>query len=189
MNYRFTIQYDGTRYDGWQRQGNTENTIQGKLEKVLSALAGECVEIQGAGRTDAGVHALAQVASGKLPGERTPGEILNYVNRYLPEDIAVIAVEAAPERFHARLNARGKEYRYELRLGAVSQFATQDFQNTPNLMDIWIDNKTVEQIKQVAPEGNIVAGYGARFPWDANAGCRFHGTNGIVLGNGTIIHE
>ena len=77
----------------------------------------------------------------------------------------------------------------ELRLGAVSQFATQDFKNTPNLMDIWIDNKTVEQIKQVAPEGNIVAGYSARFPWDANAGCRFHGTNGIVLGNGTIIHE
>ena len=76
----------------------------------------------------------------------------------------------------------------ELRLGAVSQFATQDFQNTPNLMDIWIDNKTVEQIKQVATEGNIVAGYSARFPWDANAGCRFHGTNGIVLGNGTIIH-
>ena len=77
----------------------------------------------------------------------------------------------------------------ELRLGAVSQFATQDFQNTPNLMDIWIDNKTVEQIKQVAPSGNIASGYGAKFPWNANANCRFHGTNGIVLGNGTIIHE
>ena len=77
----------------------------------------------------------------------------------------------------------------ELRLGSVTQFATQDFLNTPNLMDIWIDNKTVEQIKQVASEGNIVAGYGARFPWNANPGCRFHGTNGIVLGNGTVIHE
>ena len=77
----------------------------------------------------------------------------------------------------------------ELRLGSVSQFATQDFLNTPNLMDIWIDNKTVEQIKQVASEGNIVAGYSARFPWNANPNCRFHGTNGIVLGNGTIIHE
>ena len=77
----------------------------------------------------------------------------------------------------------------ELRLGAVTQFATQDFDNCPNLMDIWIDNKTVEQIKQVASEGNIIAGYGARFPWNANPNCRFHGTNGIVLGNGTIIHE
>ena len=77
----------------------------------------------------------------------------------------------------------------ELRLGAVTQFATQDFDQCPNLMDIWIDNKTVEQIKQVASEGNIVAGYSARFPWNANANCRFHGTNGIVLGNGTIIHE
>ena len=76
----------------------------------------------------------------------------------------------------------------ELRLGSVSQFATDDFVNTPNLMDIWISDKTVEQIKQVAPEGNIESGYGAPFPWGANAGCRFHGTNGIVLGDGTIIH-
>lgn len=76
----------------------------------------------------------------------------------------------------------------ELRLGTVSQFATQDFKNTPNLMDIWIDGKTVEQIKQVASSGNIASGYGAKFPWNANANCRFHGTNGIVLGNGTIIH-
>ena len=76
----------------------------------------------------------------------------------------------------------------ELHLGSVSQFATDDFANTPNLMDIWISDKTVEQIKQVAPEGNIESGYGAPFPWGANPGCRFHGTNGIVLGDGTIIH-
>ena len=77
----------------------------------------------------------------------------------------------------------------ELRLGEVVQFATDDFRNTPKLMDIWIDGKTVEQIRQTAPSGNIVSGYGARFPWSANANCRFHGTNGIVLGNGTIIHD
>ena len=77
----------------------------------------------------------------------------------------------------------------ELRLGAVKQFATEDFLNTPNLADIWIDNKTVEQIKQVASDGNIIAGYNAKFPWNANPDCRFHGTNGIVLGDGTIIHE
>ena len=77
----------------------------------------------------------------------------------------------------------------ELKLGAVSQFATRDFDNTPNLMDIWISDKTIDQIQQKAPSGNIVAGYSARFPWNANSNCRFHGTDGIVLGNGTIIHE
>ena len=75
----------------------------------------------------------------------------------------------------------------ELRLGNVSQFATEDFDDCPNLMDIWIADKTVEQIIGTAPDGNIEHGYGAEFPWCANASCRFHGTNGIVLGNGTII--
>ena len=67
MNYRLTLQYDGTRYDGWQRQGNTDNTIQGRLEAALSALAGQRVVVHGAGRTDAGVHALGQTASVRLP--------------------------------------------------------------------------------------------------------------------------
>ena len=75
----------------------------------------------------------------------------------------------------------------ELKLGAVSQFATRDFASCPNLMDIWISNKTIAQTLQTAPSGNITAGYGARFPWSANPSTRFHCTDGIVLGNGTII--
>jgi len=75
----------------------------------------------------------------------------------------------------------------ELKLGSVNQFATQDFQNTPLLKDIWISDRTVDQIKQVASSGNINSGYGARFPWGACTDCRFHGTDGIVLGNGTRI--
>ena len=75
----------------------------------------------------------------------------------------------------------------ELNLGKVSQFATQDFYNTPLLKDIWISDKTVDQIRQVAASGNIVAGYGAKFPWGACSDCRFHGMDGIVLGNGTRI--
>ena len=63
MNYKMIVGYDGTRYDGWQKQGNTDRTIQGKLEEVLSRLTGEPVEIQGAGRTDAGVHAKGQTAN------------------------------------------------------------------------------------------------------------------------------
>ena len=81
MNYRLTIQYDGSRYDGWQRQGNTDNTIQGRIEGVLSRLAGESVEIHGAGRTDAGVHAEGQVASVRLRGNRPAVEVMAYLNR------------------------------------------------------------------------------------------------------------
>ena len=112
--YRLTIQYDGTRYAGWQRQGNTDDTVQAKLEAVLGKLCGHRIEIHGAGRTDAGVHALAQVASFRAALDEPPEAIRDYCNRYLPQDIAVTAVELAPERFHARLNARGKHYLYRL---------------------------------------------------------------------------
>ena len=113
-NYKLTIQYDGTRYRGWQVQGNTPQTIQGKLEAVLSRLAGEPVELHGSGRTDAGVHALGQVANVKLSQPVDPAAFLRQLNRYLPEDIAVTALSPAPERFHARLNAVSKTYRYRI---------------------------------------------------------------------------
>lgn len=113
-NFRLDIQYDGSRYNGWQRLGNTPNTIQGKLEDVLSQLTGHAVEVNGAGRTDAGVHARGQVASVRLDTALSPGELLRQVNHYLPEDIAVTALSPAPDRFHARLNAAGKRYVYRL---------------------------------------------------------------------------
>ena len=72
QNYKMIIQYEGTRYDGWQKQGNTENTIQGKLEKVLERMAGFPVEVHGSGRTDAGVHAAGQVANFHLPDSWKP---------------------------------------------------------------------------------------------------------------------
>ncbi len=128
MNYKLTIQYDGTRYDGWQKQGNTDNTIQGKLEAVLSRLAEEPVEIHGAGRTDAGVHARGQVASVKLPGDRPAAEVMAHLNRYLPEDIAVTGAEAADDRFHARLSAVGKAYCYQIRMGAVPDVFGRKYQ-------------------------------------------------------------
>ena len=118
-NYKLTIQYDGTRYRGWQVQGNTDLTIQGKLEGVLSRLTGQPVELHGSGRTDAGVHALGQVANVKLPHPVEPSELLGELNRYLPADIGVIAAEPAPERFHARLNARSKTYRYRIWNSAI----------------------------------------------------------------------
>ena len=128
MNVKLTIQYDGTRYDGWQRQGNTDSTLQGRLEGVLSRMVGKPVEIQGAGRTDAGVHARGQVASVHLPEGYTPQEIQNYLNRYLPEDVAVVEVVEVGERFHARLSATGKEYRYHIRMGSVPDVFARKYQ-------------------------------------------------------------
>lgn len=113
-NFKMILQYEGTRYQGWQRQETNENTIQGKLETLLSKMCGHKVEVQGSGRTDAGVHAAGQVANARLETDKSAWEILEYMNAYLPEDIAVISVEEAGERFHSRLNAKGKTYCYRV---------------------------------------------------------------------------
>lgn len=118
-NFKFTVQYEGTRYDGWQRQGNTANTIQGKLEHVLQEMTGHAVEVHGAGRTDAGVHARAQIAHCKLNTAHTAQEIRDYCNQYLSADIAVIECAETDMRFHAQLNAKGKRYIYRLWTGKV----------------------------------------------------------------------
>ncbi len=110
-NYKFIIEYDGSRYFGWQNQPD-KNTIQGKLESVLSIMCGKDVEVIGAGRTDGGVHAKAMVANAFLETESSCEEIRDYMNRYLPEDIAVKEVREAAPRFHARYNAKGKTYCY-----------------------------------------------------------------------------
>lgn len=110
-NYKFLIAYDGTRYYGWQRQPG-QNTIQGKLESVLSLMCGQETEVIGAGRTDGGVHAEGMTANARLETGQTPEEIRDYMNRYLPDDIAVLEVREASARFHARYNATGKTYRY-----------------------------------------------------------------------------
>ncbi len=111
-NYKLTIAYDGTRYNGWQKQGNTDKTIQGKLEAVLERFAGQYVEIHGAGRTDAGVHARGQVANFKLDKDISCEKLCAYFAEYLPEDICVLDVRRVDERFHARLTATKKHYRY-----------------------------------------------------------------------------
>ena len=113
-NIRLFIEYDGTKYSGWQRLGDTENTIQHKLENVLSLMTGEKIEIIGSGRTDAGVHALGQVANFHTRNELTTKEMLAYCNQYLPRDIVVKKVQAVEERFHARYNATSKKYMYRI---------------------------------------------------------------------------
>ena len=111
QNYKLTLAYDGTRFYGWERQPGRD-TIQGKLESVLTELTGKTVDVIGAGRTDAGVHARAMTASVLLDTDKTPEEIRDYLNRYLPDAIAVREVKPCGGRFHARYNALGKTYRY-----------------------------------------------------------------------------
>lgn len=118
-NFKVTLMYDGSRYDGWQKQGNTENTIQGKIEKLLSKSFGETVEIAGAGRTDAGVHARGQVFHVKLETELGAEKLRELLNRYLPEDIAAASVEEVDMRFHSRLHAKRKRYEYRIHNSAV----------------------------------------------------------------------
>ena len=113
-NLRLDICYDGTRYRGWQRLPGREDTIQGKLETALSRILGETIEISGSGRTDAGVHALGQVANFHCESTMTAPEILGNLRRYLPEDIGIYSCRDVSPRFHARLSAKEKTYRYRI---------------------------------------------------------------------------
>lgn len=113
-NVRLDICYDGSRYRGWQRLSSTENTIQQKLETALSRILGEEIEITGSGRTDAGTHAACQVANFHCNSVMSCDVILSQLRRYLPEDIGIYSCRNVSERFHARLNAKTKTYRYRV---------------------------------------------------------------------------
>lgn len=112
--YRMVVQYEGTRYKGWQRLKGEGQTIQGKIESVLSRLLQTQIEIHGSGRTDAGVHAAGQVAHFKTEVPIDGELILKEVNQYLPEDIAILSIEHVDERFHARYQAKSKTYVYRI---------------------------------------------------------------------------
>ena len=113
-NIRLDICYDGTRYRGWQRLSNTDNTIQRKLEQTLSKILGEEIEVSASGRTDAGTHAKMQIVNFHCNSTMECQEILRQLRRYLPEDIGVYSCRNVSERFHARLNAKEKTYCYRI---------------------------------------------------------------------------
>lgn len=113
-NYKLTFCYDGTRYRGWQNQNNVTNTIQHKMEMVLSDILHEPTSLQASGRTDAGVHAHMQVANFHSSQDLETDKILSQLRHQLPQDIGALILEKAPDDFHARLNCTGKTYRYYL---------------------------------------------------------------------------
>ncbi len=115
-NYKLEISYDGSRYFGWERQPDRD-TIQGKLEQVLTRMSGQEAEVIGAGRTDAGVHAKTLTANVHLETDLAEREIRDYMNHYLPDDISVTDVRIASDRFHARYKATGKLYTYTCWVG------------------------------------------------------------------------
>ena len=106
-NIRLLLEYDGTRYHGWQRQPDAA-TLQQTLEEALARLTGEAVTVIGSGRTDAGVHALGQVANFRTAGSLPLKAFHQGLNSLLPRDIAVLAATEAPPDFHARKSARAK---------------------------------------------------------------------------------
>jgi len=113
-NYRLLIQYDGGRYKGWQRLGNGGNTIQGRIESALTKLCGQEIEIIGASRTDAGVHAIGQVANFKTKENISEDDVKSYLNKNLPEDISIKEVKPVSENFHSRYNTKDKTYLYKI---------------------------------------------------------------------------
>jgi tRNA pseudouridine38-40 synthase len=159
QNFKIVIQYDGTRYNGWQKQKSTDNTIQGKLEAILLKMTGNPVEVNGSGRTDAGVHAVGQVANfhlsledicvfapylprdcQKIPEdmqEQLTTDLENYFNQYLPADIAVLSVELVHPRFHSRLSAVSKIYCYRLMTeNGKNVFERQYISTIPETLDM-----------------------------------------------------
>lgn len=113
-NWKLILSYDGSRYRGWQRLPGADHTIQGKLEDVLERILGEPVQVVGSGRTDAGAHAMGQVANFHCHSPMTGPEILSQLRKHLPEDIGILSCEEVDIRFHARLNAQAKTYVYRV---------------------------------------------------------------------------
>jgi tRNA pseudouridine38-40 synthase len=112
--YKLTIEYEGTRYSGWQAQGNTQKTVQGHLDRAASQVFASSVEIGGAGRTDAGVHAAGQVAHLRANKAIEPLLLSRKINDLLPHDIHIVGAARANDKFHARHDATSRIYMYQI---------------------------------------------------------------------------
>ena len=143
MNYKLTLQYDGTDFQGWQMQA-AGRTVQGELTRVLTLLEGSAVVVNGSGRTDAGVHAEGQVASVYLNRAMAPEKLRAAINGNLARDVRVIEASVVPDDFHARYSARGKTYVYRIfNAPVMSPFWTRYALHEAQHLDI-------EQMRQAA---------------------------------------
>ena len=135
QSYLLTIAYDGSAYAGWQRQDGFD-TVQQRLEAAFAVLLAEPIAVHGAGRTDAGVHALAQCAHVRLPKAQDPDRLVRALNGNLPRDIAVTAAQPVPRDFHARFSARGKRYLYRFVVSKVRPVLGRGYHHWVRWLDI-----------------------------------------------------
>jgi len=131
------IQYDGTRFKGWQKQTEEINTVQGKLESLLSTMTGEEVQLVGCGRTDTGVHALNYTANFHTNSNVRTEDMFKYLYDNLPDDIAVKSIKDSSERFHARYNILSKTYMYRINNNQVKNvFDRKYIHNISDKLDL-----------------------------------------------------
>lgn len=127
QHYKCTTSYDGTNFNGWQRQGNTSNTIQYTIEQTLSDMFGEVIEIRGAGRTDAGVHAAGQVFDFFTGSHLELNSFIYEINSRLPKTLQILDIEPVPASFHSRKSALGKIYEYHIDTRFVPDVFTRKY--------------------------------------------------------------
>lgn len=143
-NIKMIIQYDGTRYKGWQKQTESINTVQGKLENILSNMVGEDIQLVGCGRTDTGVHALNYTANFHTNSNMNVEDMESYLIKNLPDDIALLSIKNASERFHARYNIISKTYLYKINNSTTKNvFERKYIHNISEALDL-------EKMKQCA---------------------------------------
>lgn len=145
-NIKMIIQYDGTRYKGWQKQTENVNTVQGKLEYILSKMLEEDVQLVGCGRTDAGVHALNYTANFHTSSDMNIDDMSRYIKDNLPEDIALLSLKNASERFHSRYNILSKSYLYRINNSKVKNVFDRKFVHN---IDEKLDLEKMRQCSQV----------------------------------------
>lgn len=136
-NIRMFLSFDGSRYSGWQRLGDDDNTIQGKVEELLSKMTDEKINVIGSSRTDKGVHAEAYVCNFFTDSTMTISEMEDYINRYLPNDIVAYNLDVVDDRFHSRYNAKSKLYRYTIDNNKYQDVFTRRYtSHVPENLDI-----------------------------------------------------
>lgn len=146
-NIKLVIEYDGSRYQGWQRLKTTDQTVQGKIETVISKMLEQDIQIIGSGRTDAGTHAKGQIANFHTDSNMTLQEMHKYINNYLPQDIVVKKVSEAAERFHSRYNTTGKKYTYYIWNHCIpSAFNRKYSVNIEETLDIELMKKAAKKL-------------------------------------------
>ncbi|MGM0404133.1 MAG: tRNA pseudouridine(38-40) synthase TruA [Thermodesulfobacteriota bacterium] len=145
-NFKIIIEYDGTDFNGWQIQA-AGRTVQGEIEKALFQMTRKPVRIAGSGRTDAGVHALAQVAAFQCETRLGPGAFFSGLNSLLPDDIAILSCEQVDDRFHPRFDATGKTYIYRIRnCGVPAAVGRNHFWHIKKPLDIGAMDAAMQHI-------------------------------------------